>query len=81
MTEEKINISEGAIKVDLKTGRKYSFCTCGHSKKIPYCDESHKKINEEKGTSYKSFKIIPEQDCTLCISSSNWPDQKNKKRG
>ncbi|MBI2498726.1 CDGSH iron-sulfur domain-containing protein [Candidatus Woesearchaeota archaeon] len=78
MAEEKIDILEGAIKIELKAGRKCSFCTCGHSKKIPYCDDSHKKINEEQGTSYKPFKIIPEKDCTLCVSSSNWPNQKNK---
>jgi len=81
MAEEKINTPEGAIKVDLKTGRKYSFCTCGHSKKIPYCDDSHKKVNEEQGTSYKSFKILPEQDCALLISSSNWPDKKPNLKG
>jgi len=79
MAEEKIDIPEGAIKIKLESKRKYSFCTCGHSKKIPYCDESHKKVNEEQGTSYKPFKIIPEQDSSIWISSSNWIEQKNKK--
>jgi len=65
-------------KVILEKGKKYSFCTCGFSANIPFCDNSHKKINEEKGTSYCSFKIIPEKDIVLYVSSKNW--RKNESR-
>ena len=79
MSEEKLEEKVKPIRVECEAGKEYSFCTCGHSKKIPYCDESHKKVNEEQGTSYKPFKIIPEQDSSIWISSSNWIEQKNKK--
>ncbi|XP_045169125.2 CDGSH iron-sulfur domain-containing protein 3, mitochondrial-like [Mercenaria mercenaria] len=28
----------------LKAGKKYSWCTCGHSKHQPFCDGSHKTV-------------------------------------
>ena len=34
------------IAVELKTGEKYYFCTCGRSNNQPFCDLSH------KGTSF-----------------------------
>jgi len=55
-----------------KLGKKYKICTCGFSKIIPICDDTHKEINAEKNTSYKSLKIIPDKDVSLQISSSNW---------
>lgn len=59
-------------KIKLEAGKKYSFCTCGKSKCLPFCDDEHKKLNEEEGTSYKSLKIIPKEDTEIEISSSNW---------
>ena len=59
-------------KLTLKKGIKYSLCTCGASKKIPFCDESHKELNEETSCNYKSLKIIPEEDITVIVSSKNW---------
>ena len=61
-----------ARKVVLRAGKKYSICSCGHSKSLPYCDDSHCSLNEEKGTSYKSLKIWPEKDITLIVFSKNW---------
>lgn len=55
----------------LKAGEKCSLCTCGKSKNLPYCDNEHRKLNEEKGTSYKSLKIIPKSDAELEVSCSN----------
>ena len=59
-------------KVILKAGQKCSVCTCGHSKTLPLCDDTHKEINEQKGTSYRSLKIWPQEDITLDLSSKNW---------
>ena len=59
-------------KVVLKAGQKFSVCTCGHSKALPLCDETHREVNEEKGTSYKSLKIWPQEDITLDLFSKNW---------
>jgi CDGSH-type Zn-finger protein len=61
-----------AITVELETGKKYSFCTCGHSARLPFCDNTHREINSEEGTCYKSIKICPREDVILEISSSNW---------
>ena len=75
--ENKVEIPENMVRVELKARRKYSFCTCGHSKNLPCCDNTHRKINDQQGTSYKSLKIIPEKDCIIYVFSSNW--QKEKK--
>jgi CDGSH-type Zn-finger protein len=66
------DIPENSRKVELKAGKKYSFCTCGASSALPICDNSHRKKNEEEGSNNKSMKIILESDCTLWVSSGNW---------
>jgi len=63
-------------KVVLKAGQKYSFCTCGHSKTLPFCDHSHRNVNEETGACYKSLKIWPKEDVTLDLLSKNWKNEK-----
>lgn len=30
-----------SIEVELEEGKNYFFCTCGHSKKQPFCDGAH----------------------------------------
>ncbi len=61
-----------ARTITLEGKKKYSFCTCGKSKKIPYCDETHKSINEQQGTQYASLKIWPQEKTTVTLSSKNW---------
>ena len=70
------SIPEAARKVVLKAGQKCSICTCGHSKTLPFCDETHRIVNEEKGTSYKSLKIWLQEDITLELFSKNWKSEK-----
>ena len=41
-----------------KKNVKYSICSCGLSKKIPYCDNAHREFNLENSTQYKSIKIF-----------------------
>jgi len=74
---EDIAQSPESRKLNLLKGKKYSICTCGHSKNIPFCDDSHRKINEEKGTNYKSLKICPEADTVLYVHSKNWNMEKS----
>ena len=71
----KEELPENAKILKLKTGEKYSFCTCGKSKNFPYCDDEHRNLNEKKGTSYKSLKIIPKSDVELEIYCSNWSSE------
>lgn len=50
------------IKVEVKTGQDYYFCTCGRSKNQPYCDGSH------AGTDFKpkGFSVDKDGDAFLC---------------
>ena len=59
-------------KVSIKKGETCKICTCGKSKILPFCDESHKELNEQNNTSYKSLRITPEKDITLDFDSKNW---------
>lgn len=45
-------------KVTLEKGKKYAFCTCGHSELQPFCDGAHR----EKAPEFKSFKFEAEKD-------------------
>ena len=69
---DKIELPETALEVEVKAGKKYSFCTCGQSKVKPYCDNSHKAYNEQTGSHYRSFKVFPDVDGIINVSSSNW---------
>jgi len=59
-----------AIEIDTNK-EKNSFCTCGKSKKLPYCDNSHQGYNEKTKSHYRSFKLI-KQNGKMYVSSSNW---------
>jgi CDGSH-type Zn-finger protein len=58
--------------IEIKKGEKCKLCTCGSSKIIPFCDDSHRELNEKKGTFYKSLKIVAEEDVILHVSSKTW---------
>lgn len=38
------------FRITLQAGKRYSWCTCGHSKSQPFCDGWHKRL---EGTSFK----------------------------
>jgi len=40
MSQPKI-AARNPVEVELDEGKVYFFCTCGHSKKQPFCDGSH----------------------------------------
>ena len=60
------------MKIKLKAGIKYGLCSCGRSNTLPFCDNAHRKFNEENEVNYKSVKIIPDKDIILSITSSTW---------
>ena len=60
------------MKVKLESNQKYSICSCGLSKKLPYCDNAHRVYNSINGTEYKSIKLTPEIDIELEVRSSRW---------
>ena len=59
-------------KLKIHKGKKYSICSCGLSKLLPFCDNAHREYNEKNGTNYKSVKIIAEETVNIDINSSTW---------
>jgi len=64
------------IRIKLKKGVKYSICSCGFTKKLPFCDNQHRQYNKQNNCSYKSVKIIPSDNVDVDVSSSNWNEKK-----
>ena len=59
-------------KIILYKGEKYNIYSCGLSKTLPFCDNEHRAYNEEKGTNYKSVKIIAQETVMIDLNSSTW---------
>ena len=62
MNKEQIAGKE-PIAIDVMKGKNYAWCSCGLSKKQPFCDNSH------KGTGYRPviFKTEKAKNIYLCI--------------
>ena len=65
-------LDEYGQEITLEKDVECSLCTCGHSSTLPFCDDTHAKINKEQGTSYKSFKIKPKETIVVKVFSKNW---------
>ncbi|KAJ8001961.1 hypothetical protein DPEC_G00174850 [Dallia pectoralis] len=61
------------FKVALIGGKQYSWCTCGYSRKQPFCDGSHKT----KTQGLIPLRFVPEKDCKVwlcgCKNTANPP--------
>uniref|UniRef100_A0A3B5LVA4 Iron-binding zinc finger CDGSH type domain-containing protein n=1 Tax=Xiphophorus couchianus TaxID=32473 RepID=A0A3B5LVA4_9TELE len=61
------------IKVELVGGKRYSWCTCGYSRKQPFCDGTHKT----RAQGMKGLRFVPEKDSTVwlcgCKHTNNPP--------
>ena len=62
-------------KIKIHKGIRYSICSCGLSNTLPFCDNAHRKYNEENKTNYKSVKIISEDTVMIDIHSSIWKEK------
>lgn len=54
--------------VELQAGRKYYWCTCGLSKKQPFCDNAHSAYNAEHKTELKpkEFTVDTSKKYLMC---------------
>lgn len=43
--------AKAPFSVEVEAGKKYFWCSCGHSKSQPFCDGSHKEFKNPDGTS------------------------------
>jgi CDGSH-type Zn-finger protein len=66
------------MKVKLKVGRKYSICSCGLSKILPFCDNAHRNFNSANNGEYKSIKIVSDRNVVLDIDSKLWVPNKEE---
>ena len=64
-------------KIKLHKGKKYSICSCGLSKTLPFCDNEHRDYNDKNGTNYKSVKVISEETVSIDVNSSTWNIKSN----
>lgn len=73
LPSEPVIPSKKPYKVELVGGKRYSWCTCGHSKKQPFCDGAHK--TEAKGLF--PLRFVPEKDASVwlcgCKHTNNPP--------
>lgn len=60
------------ILLKLKKGTRYSICSCGISKRLPFCDGRHKELNEKTNGTYKSIKITPSENIDIVLDCANW---------
>ncbi|MCA8993550.1 MAG: CDGSH iron-sulfur domain-containing protein [Planctomycetaceae bacterium] len=63
MSEEPKIAGLSPMKIALEAGKKYAFCTCGHSEAQPFCDGRH------KGSSFSPNVFIVEnsEDVWMCL--------------
>ena len=50
------------LPIEVETNHQYSWCSCGFSKTMPLCDNSHRELSHKK-----SFKFIAEETGTLYL--------------
>ncbi|XP_042246610.1 CDGSH iron-sulfur domain-containing protein 3, mitochondrial-like [Thunnus maccoyii] len=60
-------------RVRLSAGKRYAWCSCGHSKKQPFCDGAHRT----NAPSFSPLRFIPDRDRTVmlcaCKQTKNAP--------
>ncbi|XP_067440429.1 CDGSH iron-sulfur domain-containing protein 3, mitochondrial-like [Thunnus thynnus] len=60
-------------RVRLSAGKRYAWCSCGHSKKQPFCDGAHRT----NAPSFSPLRFTPDRDRTVmlcaCKQTKNAP--------
>ena len=58
--ENPVSSQKSPYKVKVEKGKTYSWCSCGLSKRQPFCDSSHRKEGK-----FKSMKYLAEESKEL----------------
>jgi len=58
------------IRVELKKGEQYFWCTCGKSKKQPFCDGTHRE------TEFRPMKFVAEETKEVFLCACKHTDKK-----
>ncbi|XP_077427766.1 uncharacterized protein LOC144055562 [Vanacampus margaritifer] len=64
--------SKKPFKVDLDGGKRYSWCSCGYSKKQPFCDGAHKT----KAQGLSPVRFVPEKDSTVWLCGCKYTNNR-----
>ena len=56
--EKPASPQKNPYKVKVEKGKMYSWCSCGLSKKQPFCDSSHREV----AGNFKSVKFLAKSD-------------------
>ena len=67
------------MKIKIIPKKIFSICSCGLSKKLPFCDNAHREYNTENNLNYKSIKITSNKNIEVDITSSTWDNNDKKK--
>jgi len=67
---------EKTYSITIKQESKCKLCTCGYSKSLPYCDDTHREINEKTRSNFKPIKLTNKgkEIVELEASSKVWED-------
>ncbi|XP_009554992.2 CDGSH iron-sulfur domain-containing protein 3, mitochondrial [Cuculus canorus] len=60
---EPVIAAKEPFPVELKAGKLYAWCACGHSKRQPFCDGAHKKA----APGISPLRFTPEEDKTVWL--------------
>ena len=66
------------MEIKLKAGKRYKICSCGFSKTLPFCNNTHREFNAANNTEYKSVKITPDSDTIIEVTSNQWKSPEEK---
>eukprot|EP01064_Diplonema_japonicum_P004682 TRINITY_DN1307_c1_g1_i5.p1 TRINITY_DN1307_c1_g1~~TRINITY_DN1307_c1_g1_i5.p1 ORF type:complete len:436 (+),score=123.69 TRINITY_DN1307_c1_g1_i5:37-1344(+) len=66
---------KGPIPTAVEAGKTYFWCSCGYSQNQPFCDGTHRSINEQYGTKFAPKKFVAsatgEEDFCGCRRSED----------
>lgn len=72
MEDNKKRAGDAPIKVMLEEGKKYSWCTCGHSDNQPFCNGAHRAAQSTPSLRFEATETKEAYLCT-CKLTQNPP--------